>query len=364
MAWRIGALSRVLVLFLAVGLAVGGVSPAAAPPAPALAAPAPALASPPPQTTTVHFGSPQSISDAGVIIGQARGYFGEVGIDVDSLPFQSGPNLIPPLATGDLQAGGGNFNIAFLNAVDRGVNMKIVADKGIAKPGFQYVQFPVRRALLDSGAVRTLNDLRGHKVAVASLQAGAEAIAHQVLGVGGVGIDEVDLQVMGYPDMLVAFGNGAIDAGVVIEPSLSAGIDRGLISSWPPGDVAAAYGGTYQAGVLYFSGQFAAQGDLPRRFMVAYLRGVRDYLDAFVKGQGKEDIISLLMEGTSIKDRSVYETMQMAGLDPDGRVFRPSLQIELDYYRERGYYTGNSTLDQVIDPSFAEAAAQQLGPYQ
>jgi hypothetical protein len=55
--------------------------------------------------------------------------------------------------------------------------------------------------------------------------------------------------------------------------------------------------------------------------------------------------------------------MQLAGLDPDGQIYRPSLQTELDYHRARGYYTGSATLDSLLDPSFAQAAAQQLGPY-
>lgn len=362
MVGRPRALSRVLVLSLAVGLAIGGVTPATAPPVPALAATA-APAGPEAQLIPIRFGSPQSISDAGIIIGRDRGYYREVGLDVDTVLLQSGPDIIAPMATGELQMGGGNFNLAFINAVDRGVNMKMVADKGTATAGFEFVQFPVRRELIDNGTVRNMTDLRGRKVAVASLRAGAEAIANQVLTSGGVGIDEVDLTVMGYSDMLAAFGNGAIDAGVVIEPSLTAGYTRGLMSPWPGGSVASAFGGTYQAGVLYFSGQFAAQTDQARRFMVGYLRGLRDYNDAFVKGQGRDEVIRMLIDGTPIKDPSLYDHMAMAGLNPDGHLFRPSLQIELDYFRGRGYYTGNSTLDQLIDGSYVEYALQQLGPY-
>jgi NitT/TauT family transport system substrate-binding protein len=356
-------LPRLLGLVLVLAGAGVATLPATSPMTPALAAPAAAPAGPEPQLTPVRFGSPQSISDAGVIVGRARGYFRELGLDVDSLNFQSGPDLIAPLASGELQAGGGNFSIAFLNAVDRGVNIKMVADKGTGKAGFEFVQFPVRKALIDSGEVRTVSDLRGRRVAVASLRAGAEAIANQVLGTGGLGVDDVELTVLSYPDMLVAFGNNAIDAGVVIEPSLSAGYTRGLIAPWAGSSVATAFGGTYQAGLLYFSGQFATQTDQARRFMVGYLRGVRDYNDAFVKGQGRDDVVRMLMDATSMKDPAQYDALAMAGLDPDGRVFRPSLQIELDFFRGRGYYTGTSTIDQIVDTSFAEYAVSQLGPY-
>ena len=71
----------------------------------------------------------------------------------------------------------------------------------------------------------------------------------------------------------------------------------------------------------------------------------------------------MLTETTALKDPALYEQMQMPGLDPDGRLRRESLQAEIDYYRARGYYTGTATLDTVVDSSFAEYAAQQLGPY-
>jgi NitT/TauT family transport system substrate-binding protein len=64
-----------------------------------------------------------------------------------------------------------------------------------------------------------------------------------------------------------------------------------------------------------------------------------------------------------MKDPAQYDALAMAGLDPEGRVFRPSLQIELDFFRGRGYYSGSSTIDQIIDTSFAEYAVSQLGPY-
>jgi len=344
-------------------LLIGGVAGFSVwmPPAPAAAS---APASVAPQLAPVHFGSPQAISDAGVFIASARGYFAEQGLNVDSQPFQSGPNTIVPLASGDLDVAGGTFSIALLNAIDRGVRLRVVADKGTSRPGFEFSQVVLRRDLLDSGQVHDVADLRGRRVAVASLRSGAEAIAHQVLAQGGVGIDEVTLVPLGYPDMLVAYANDAIDAGVVIEPILSAAIERGVAATWEPGRTSTAYGGAYQAGLLLFSSQFAAQTDQARRFMVAYLKGVRDYNDAFVKGQGRDDVVRILTEATTVKDPAVYEHMNMAGLNPDGRLVRRSMEIELGYFRERGYYTGSLTLDDVIDASFAEYAAQQLGPYQ
>jgi NitT/TauT family transport system substrate-binding protein len=317
-----------------------------------------------PQLTQLHFGSPLAISDAGVFFGRARGFFQAQGIDVDILPFQSGSDIIAPMASGDLQVAGGGLSLAVLNALDRGIRIQAVADKGSARQGFQFTQFPVRRDLLDSGAVRSVADLRGRHIGVSALRASSEAIVSHVLSQAGLSIDDVDLVPMGYPDMVVALGNQALDAAILIEPSLGAAYARGVIGQWDPGMISAAFGGNYQAALLFFNEQLASQPDLARRFLYAYLQGVRVYNDAFVKGQGRAEAIQVLIDSTQIKDPAAYEQMQLAGLDPDGQIYRPSLEVELAYHRARGYYTGAATLDSLLDPSFAQAAAQQLGPYQ
>ena len=43
---------------------------------------------------------------------------------------------------------------------------------------------------------------------------------------------------------------------------------------------------------------------------------------------------------------------------------RTSLDWDMDYFRQMGYYTGPVTLNDLLDTSFADYAAQQLGPYQ
>src|SRR5690349_6878700 len=73
------------------------------------------------QARTVRFGSTIGLSDAGVFLARERGYFREQGIEVDLLPFQSGPDTMVPMASGDLEVGSGNFGIVWLNAVERGV---------------------------------------------------------------------------------------------------------------------------------------------------------------------------------------------------------------------------------------------------
>ena len=59
--------------------------------------------------------------------------------------------------------------------------------------------------------------------------------------------------------------------------------------------------------------------------MLAYLQGVRVYDDAFGKGEGRDDIVRLLAEQTTVKAPAAYDRMQIGWLDPDGRLARESI---------------------------------------
>jgi NitT/TauT family transport system substrate-binding protein len=336
---------------------------AAAASAPAVNVGAAAAALPPAQTVPLRYASPGAITDAGLFIARARGYFAQQGIDLEMVPFQTGPDAIPMMAAGELDSAAGTHSIALLNAAERGLGVRIVAGKGVSRPGYEFTRIVVRRDLVDSGAVRDVADLRGRRMGIAALRSGAEALLSRMLAGGGLSVNDVELTALGFPDMVPAFANGAIDGANMIEPVLSQALDRGVATAWEPGSASALYGGVYQAGIMLFAPRLAAQTDLARRFMIAYLQGTRVYNDAFVKGQGRDDVVRILADQTTVRDPAAYDRMQMGWLDPDGAVARDTLRYDLEYFRQHGYYTGAVTFDDMIDTSFAEHAAQQLGPY-
>jgi ABC-type nitrate/sulfonate/bicarbonate transport system substrate-binding protein len=364
-----GALAALVLLGV---ILVGGAAPRAAgaavgPAAYAAAAPAAAAAAPAAQQpSVVRIGLPQSISDSGVLIARARGYFRDQGLTVEIVPFQSAPDTIPALASGELEAAGGTISTALFNAIERGVGLKMVADKGSSRPGFEYSQIVVRRDLLESGAVREVADLRGRKIGVASLRSGVESLVAQVLALGGLSVDDVDLTVLGYPEGVVALGNRAIDANSTIEPLLSLGVAQGASGTWEPGRSSSAYGGVYQAGNLVVGPRFAAQPEQVRRFLVAYLRGVRDYNDATRKGMNRPEIFAMLAKHLTVKDVALWERMVPTGLNPDGRIHVETIREDIERWIDLGMLKPEDRIDpnQVIDHTFVDYAVSRLGPYQ
>ena len=105
--------------------------------------------------------------------------------------------------------------------------------------------------------------------------------------------------------------------------------------------------------------------DLGRKFMVAYLQGVRDFNDAFIKKQSekKRQVIDALAKYTPVKDLALYEKMVMPWLDPDGSVNRTSLRFDQEWYAQNGFVSTKVNLSLVVDDRFVLYALQRLGRY-
>ncbi|PYT55305.1 MAG: taurine ABC transporter substrate-binding protein, partial [Acidobacteria bacterium] len=102
-----------------------------------------------------------------------------------------------------------------------------------------------------------------------------------------------------------------------------------------------------------------------RKFMVAYLQGVRDFNDAFIKKQPekKRQVIDALAKYTPVKDITLYEKMVMPWLDPDGTVSRQSLRFDQEWYAQNGFVSTKVNLSLVVDDRFVLYAVQRLGRY-
>ena len=319
-------------------------APASAPAAPT-AAPADAGTSPtpgalpppldPPQM--VHVGLLQAISDAGVYIGLDRGYYRDLGLDlqVETVP---DPNTLSSLInTSQLDVGGPGVNLSPFLAAARGIGVKMVADKGQLRPGFGYVSVIVRQDLLDSGEVRSFADLRGRTLAKAApCDAGDPPIQHG-LDRAGLTRDDVDIVHLSFPDMNTALANHALDAAWQLEPLIALADQQGIARKLVGGDELYP---NQEIGTLYYSPEFAKRVDAARRFMVAYVRGLRDYNDAFGKNVGRAAVVQILAKYTTVKDPSLYDKMIPAGLDPNGRINLQGMRDNLAVWTRLGCVTG------------------------
>jgi NitT/TauT family transport system substrate-binding protein len=303
-------------------------------------------------------------TDVGLFIAEHKGYFAAEGIKVSTLPFASAAKMVVPLGTGDLDVGGGTVAAGLYNAVARGINIKIVADKGSIAEGYEYSTLLVRKDLADSGRYRSLADLKGMTIAAAAQGAGSESSINEALKKGGLKFSDVNVVYMGFPEMLAAFKNHAIDAGVTNEPTVTRAIEQGFAVR---ASKSAIYPGQQTAVVLYSDAFASKRHAVAQKFMNAYIRALRDYNDALegghIAGPGADEIIATLNKYTNVKDAKVYRDMIPFAVNPNGHVNKASLRNDYDFFKSRGLINGNVSVDQVIDNSFADEAVHALGVY-
>jgi NitT/TauT family transport system substrate-binding protein len=312
----------------------------------------------------VRVGTTFTQSDAPIFIAIAKGYFSEAGIDADLIPFDTAANMIAPLGTGQIDVGSGAPTAGLFNAVRRGIDVKFVANESTSAPGYGVISLLVRRALVTSGRVKSFADLRGLTFAEVGQGTAAYVTMSAALRRGGLTPRDVREVFLAFPDQVIAFARGSIDAATTIEPFATQAIQSEVAVKFSSSDVLVP-NGTNSA--IFYGGPFSkTRGDVATKFMIAYIRGLRFYAGALrngrLAGPNGPEVISILTKYTSIKDPNVFRAITPNAVDVNGRLNLPSLAEDLAVFQRGGLVPGDVTLDQAVDQSFVDAALRVLGP--
>ncbi len=334
----------------------------AAPSAPAAPASGSAAASLQPLSppVSVKVGEHGVVSNAPLYIALDRGYFQEQGLDLELVRFQTGPAMMAPLAAGQIDVAVGAPGASLFNAIARDIPLRIVADKGSGEfQGKSYTALLARRDLVESGDLREYADLKGKRVALPSTGSTNEVQVAMALQKGGLSNDDVEWQTMSQPDTMVALANKSSDVAVAIEPFVARAVQEGIAVRWHGTEEH--YPGAVQGLLFYGPGFVTDKQEAARRFMVAWIKGVRDYNDAFEKGTRRAETIAILQKYTDVKDAATYDLMVPAAIDRNGTVNVKDLEFQQDYYLKTGTQQTAINMRDVVDPEFAEYAVSVLG---
>jgi ABC-type nitrate/sulfonate/bicarbonate transport system substrate-binding protein len=325
-----GRVVRRLVVLLLVLAVLAPAAWAGFQPRPAVALAAPAAQAP----TRVRLSGQRLATEVLVWLGEERGYFGQEGIDIDHVTFGSASEMIPALATGQLDAAPMPANPAMWNAVARGVNARVVVDLGTYRPGNSEQALMVRRQVFDAGRWHGLEDLRSLTIAITP--PGKATTTACALSVGlqqvGLTLDDLDIQPITFPDMVGALTNGSIDTAMMVEPFLSRAVQQGsAVRAIGLGDMYP----NFTIATLGFADSLYGNRPAARGFVRAYLRALREYLPG-IAGQSGEavraEIVDVIARGTGI-DPATVATMTPPNFNPNGLPNRTSMQYCYEFFR-------------------------------
>ncbi len=230
---------------------------------------------PHPPTVTLKVAVTPQLTNVPFYIAQEEGFYAEQGLQVEFVRVASSRDAIPSLVQGDLDVLAGFPNIGVLNAIARDTPLSFVAGRGYhAAAGCPFNGMIARKALIDSGEVASVADMRGRRVAMDRGTAG-EYQVHLLLAKGGLTVQ--DVTPVEIPDTAVAqaLEDGSIDFAFTSEPTLTSTIEAGHGVLWMQ---TREFAPDEPNGVITFGPNLLEKNpQVGERFMVAFLKAVRQY---------------------------------------------------------------------------------------
>ncbi|HEY7067378.1 MAG TPA: ABC transporter substrate-binding protein [Chloroflexota bacterium] len=296
-----------------------------------------------------------------------RGYFAAAGVDVEVI--RSDVRIGAPDDPIDLECS--SVGDLARRAV-AGVEVVAIASQEQWRDGRGLTPLVTRRELIDRGALTAdFASVRGKRIGVET--GGSDRLGqgkmrpepdfiyvHNILKRAGLTLDDVELVNARHSQSFQNLQDGVVDLINAPRPrAVVQGEDAGWLARWKECWEVVPRQGRSCIVQRAFVEQHpeAVQG-----FVTGWIRGGRDYLDAIVKGQGREAMIDLLVRRSG-EARRVVERMSPLGVSPDGRVDLASMQRDADLWAEHGLIDGRVDMARMVDMSFVDRALAQLGPY-
>jgi ABC-type nitrate/sulfonate/bicarbonate transport system substrate-binding protein len=144
-------------------------------------------------------------------IGMAKGYFAEVGIELDPVFVPSAPGIVQQLSAGSLDIVTGTGLTDPLYAIDKGAPIAIARVTTQASP----------YALLAKPGIVSIKDLKGRTIVIGGLRDITRVYFDRMMSANGLKEGDYDITIIGAtPGRWAALQSGAADAALLIPPIL------------------------------------------------------------------------------------------------------------------------------------------------
>jgi NitT/TauT family transport system substrate-binding protein len=310
------------------------------------------------QETTVHIGLARSVSNGAELIAMEKGYFREVGIKVEIDDIDTSANTIALLATNRLQVIAGGISAGYFNAIEKDLPVIIIADRVSTPIGHNLM---LRPDLKDK--ITSLGQLKGKVIASNGAGSVSTYEVGKMLETAGLAISDVDVKIFPFTQMPVAFANKAIDAGIVIPPFVSQFLDQGHALGFAEPDVLVKPSPMTIAVIMVNADWAKKNTELLRNYYTAYLRGVRDYCNAYHGAPIKDEIIAALIRHGSERRPELLHKYPWPARSPYGRINTASMLDMQGWFIKNGFSRAKFPAERLVDASYADFAVQKLGPF-
>ena len=311
----------------------------------------------PARAESIKVGLSKLLSYPATPIAIERGYFKEQGIDAEMVYFDSAQPVAVAVASGSVDFGVSGLSAAFYTLAGQG-QLRMIAASGYEQPGFYNIVLLGSLKAWDAG-IKSPKDLVGHAVAVTQLGTSLQLNFARIAEKFGIDLKTIEIKALqSNSNVVSALTGGTIDAGIIpASPALPLIAKNEVkVLSWVGDDVPG------NTGSAAFTGTKTAneRGDLVKRFLVAYRKGMKDFHDAFTDADGKRKdqasapaMLALLGKFTGLAVDAIDKATPY--VDPQGRIDIKDIRSQIAWYTSQGLIKGEVKADDIIDSRYAVA---------
>src|SRR3954462_8587944 len=311
------------------------------------------------QEKTIKVGIARSTSNAAELMALKHGYFKEAGIKLEWDDIDSTANVIALLVQNQYQIVAGGISAGIFNALEKNLPITILSDRVSTPIGHNLM---LRPDLKDT--VKSLKDLKGKVVA----SNGAGSVSPHETGKmperEGLTPADVDLKIFPFTQMGLAVKNKAIDAGLLIPPFVWQLEEQGL--ALPFGNVDELVQPQPMTIAVIMANSDWAKGnkELVQRYMTAWLRGAREYCQAYHGAPNRQEIIDELVSTKTAPSRELLEKYPWPARSPNGKINVASMLDINKWYVTNKMSAKEFPAERIIDPTYIDYAISKLGPFE
>jgi NitT/TauT family transport system substrate-binding protein len=285
-----------------------------------------------------------SLSYAPLMIAYDEGFFADEGIDAELVELDSN-SAVTAAAVGKLDVLSVGVRSGVFNLMRKGVPLRVVADRGHSEAGKCFPDAFIAPKATVKAIEAAGGDLRGQRMTMT--RGGlAEFLTLRLLAQHGRTTNDVTMLQM--PQGSSFSPRGELDAvRYVSEPVLSHALSEGWAGVVATSESVAP--GHQNAILVYGKRLLRDDPELGRRFMRAYLRGVRRF------NEGKNDRnVAILASHTKLTPEIIKRACWMSFAN-DGHIDVKNVQPFLDWALEQHYLDGPIDVSQWWNPSYLPA---------
>jgi NitT/TauT family transport system substrate-binding protein len=176
------------------------------------------LSSAPAAAEVVKLGLVGGGGNAGIFLADEEGYFAAEGLELEITRFDAAAKMMAPLGTGELDVAVGAVSASFFNAIERKVDIKVIASLAQTVANDPYYALVVRKDLVDSGRFKSYADLKGLRAALGAPGVGVSSLLDSAAKAGGIQFSDIETVYLPMPQQVVAMQKGLIDATYIVDP--------------------------------------------------------------------------------------------------------------------------------------------------